>query len=433
MSAKRVVVTGMGMVSPLGVGIQTSWRNLIGSKSGLVSTSTLSNAADYEGIPNRVVGKVPTGDGPGLWNPTNFLESHEVRRLSPFIQYAIAASQEALEDANWFPKSDDDQYNTGVAFGSGIGGVDEFYENSIAFHNKGYRGVKPLFIPKLLVNMAGGNVSIRHGFKGPNHAVSTACATGAHAIGDAARFIKDGYANVMVAGATEAAIHPVSLSGFARAKSLVTSFNDEPERASRPFDAQRNGFILGEGAGCLILEEMNHALSRGAKIYAEVGGYGIVGDAIHITSPDPAGTGATRAMEFAIKQAGLTAEDIDYVNAHATSTVLGDRSENFALKALFGHRGTDVGVSSTKGSIGHLLGGAGAVESIFTILALTNNIMPPTLNLESIGGHPDDNPEDFVFDYVPNVAREKSIRAAISNSFGFGGTMGSLCFKTFEK
>ncbi|ODV97628.1 hypothetical protein PACTADRAFT_73339 [Pachysolen tannophilus NRRL Y-2460] len=447
MSGRRIVITGVGLVTPLGVGVKNSWTNLVKGKSGLVSTKILDEYDRYyKDIPSQVVGKVPElkdgnvnglvfhgGESSGYWDPTSFLQNGEVRKLPRFAQYALCATKEALSDANWFPTQEDDLNDTGVCIGSGIGSIEDSFNNSVNFHEKGYRKIQPLFVPKLLANMASGNVSITYGFKGPNHSVSTACATGVHAIGDAARFIKDGYCNVMVAGATEATIHPLALAGFARAKSVVTNFNDDPTAASRPFDKDRNGFVLSEGCGILILENLDHALQRGvSNIYGEVVGYGLSGDGYHITSPSPKGLGAARAMEFALKQANVLPNAIDYVNAHATSTLLGDRAENQAIQTIFGNNNKELAVSSSKGSIGHLLGAAGSVEAIFAILAMHNNVLPPTLNCDSPGGAEGDDKDNFIFNYVQNKAQDKEINYSMSNSFGFGGTNASICFKKIK-
>lgn len=426
----RVVVTGMGMVSPLGVGVKHSWNALLAGKSGIVSTDSL-NDERYEKIPSKTVGKVPEGElAQGGWNPNEHFQKGEARRLATFSQYALAAAHEALTDANWFPTEIEDQLNTGVIVGSGIGSITDTFENSIAFGNGGYRKVQPLFVPKMLPNMAAGAISIRYGLKGPNHCPSTACATGNHAIGDSYRFIKDGYANVIVAGASEAPLHPLALAGFARAQSVATDFNDTPEKASRPFDKDRGGFVLSEGSGILILEELDHAKKRNAKIYAEIVGYGLSGDGHHITAPSPDGLGASRAMELATRGIDLT--KVGYINAHATSTLIGDRIENNAIKTIFKNN-LDVLVSSTKGSHGHLLGAAGAVEAIFSILAVQNNIAPPTLNLDSPGGAEGDNIEDFTLNLVGPKAVEQNIEYSLSNSFGFGGINTSLLFKKYTE
>lgn len=439
MSTRRVVITGIGVVSPLGIGAKHAWKNLIESKSGLISTSELKDAEKYTDIPSKVVGKVPVFEGKvestpkGSYNPLQHFTTHELRRYSPFIQYAIVAANEALQDSQWNPKesSEEDQVRSGVCIGSGIGSFEDAVNNGVNFEKHGYRKLQPLFIPRLLANMASGNVSIKYGLKGVNHSVSTACATGAHAIGDSFRFIRDDYADVIVCGASEAAINPVSLGGFARSKSVTTKYEDEPQKASRPFDKDRCGFVLGEGSGILVLEELEHALARNAKIYAEVKGYGLSGDSTHITTPSKEGDGAKRAMEMALSKAGINAKDVGYVNAHATSTPLGDRAENYAIKRLF-NENNDFKVSSNKGQMGHLLGAAGAVESIFTILALKESLIPPTMNCDNPGMHEEDVAEDFIFDYVSNDAQRKDIEYALSNSFGFGGTNASLCFAKYR-
>lgn len=424
----RVVVTGMGLVTPLGVGVKHSWSALLAGKSGIVSTDTL-NDERYDKIPSKVIGKVPDGElATGGWNPDNHFQKGKARRLATFSQYALAATQEALADANWFPTEVEDRLNTGVIVGSGIGSLTDTFENSIAFGNGGYKKVQPLFIPKMLPNMAAGAISIKYGLQGPNSCPSTACATGNHSIGDAYRFIKDGYANVIVAGAAEAPLHPLALAGFARAQSVATDFNETPEKASRPFDKDRNGFVLSEGSGILILEELEHAKKRNAKIYAEIVGYGLSGDGYHITAPSPDGLGARRAMEIATREVDLT--KVGYVNAHATSTLIGDRIENNAIKTIFKDN-KDILVSSTKGSHGHLLGAAGAVEAIYSILAVKDNIAPPTLNLESPGGAEGDNVEDFSLNLVGPTPVEQHIEYALSNSFGFGGINTSLLFKKY--
>lgn len=441
-SARRVVVTGLGVVSPLGIGAKHAWKQLISGKSGLVSTSSLKNADQFKDIPSKVVGKLPiTEEGedtvPGSFKPSDHFTSHELRRFSPFIQYALVAAEEALKDSglNTANMSIEEQYRTGVCIGSGIGSIDDSYSNSVALSQGGYRKLQPLFVPKLLTNMASGNVSIKYGFKGVNHSVSTACATGVHSIGDSFRFIRDDYADVIVCGASEAAVHPLALGGFARAKSVTTKFENEPWKASRPFDKDRSGFVLGEGCGILILEELEHALARNAKIYAEIKGYGLSGDSNHITTPSKDGDGAKRAMEMALKNGNVKPENINYINAHATSTPLGDRAENYAIKRIFGDlKDSNLRVSSNKGQMGHLLGAAGAVESIFTILAINNNIAPPTMNCDNPGMHAEDNTEeDFIFDYVSNQSQKIEINHALSNSFGFGGTNASLCISKFVK
>ncbi|CCH41885.1 3-oxoacyl-acyl-carrier-protein synthase [Wickerhamomyces ciferrii] len=425
----RVVVTGLGTVSPLGVGVKTAWAALLAGKSGIVSTDSL-NDERYHKIPSKVIGKVPLGEtSDGKWNPDTYFAKGEARRLAPFAQYALAATHEALNDANWHPTELEDQLNTGVIVGSGIGSISDTFDNAVALSNGGYRKVQPLFIPKMLPNMAAGAISIKYGLKGPNHAPSTACATGNHSIGDAYRFIKDGYANVIVAGAAEAPIHPLALSGFARAQSVATDFNDDPTKSCRPFDKHRSGFVLGEGSGILILEELEHAKSRDAKIYAEIVGYGLSGDGYHITAPSPDGLGAKRAMELATR--GIDLNKIGYINAHATSTLIGDRIENNAIREIF-QNNKDLLVSSTKGSHGHLLGAAGALEAIFSILAIKDSIAPPTLNLESPGGAEGDDINDFTLNLVGPKPQKSNIEYALSNSFGFGGVNTSLLFKKYD-
>lgn len=429
----RVVVTGIGLVTPLGVGVKKTWANLIANKSGLVSTTSFADysSAGWEKVPAKVVGKVPQGSiENGGWDVHDHLEASEARRLALFTQYGLAATQEALEDANLDSGSSDlDKTRVGVAVGSGIGSFPDIYDNSVSFSNSGYKKIQPLFIPKLLTNMAAGNISIKHGFQGPLHSVSTACATGLNAIGDAFNFIKNDYADVMVCGGTEASLHPLALAGFARARSVVTDFADDPTGASRPFDSGRSGFVLGEGCGILVLENLDHARARGVtKFYGEVTGYGLSGDAHHITAPREDGEGAFMAMQMALKRAKIDPKLVDYVNAHATSTVMGDRAENNAMSRLF-HQNTNLAVSSTKSSIGHLLGAAGAVEAAFTLKALETNTVPATLNLENAGGHKDDDKSMFEqFDYVPGESKSKNVDVAVCNSFGFGGVNSSVVF-----
>ncbi|KAG7916288.1 hypothetical protein KL905_004691 [Ogataea polymorpha] len=431
MSGRRVVITGLGMITPLGVGVKSNWTRLIAGNSGLCSVEQLENASQYKDIPAKVVGAIPRGPATeNKYSALDHFEAHEVRKLSKFIQYGLVAAKEALDDSGWVPSSETQKERTGVCVGSGIGSMDDLYENAVNFHEKGYRRVQPLFVPKLLTNMAAGHISIRHQLLGPNHAVATACATGLNAIGDAARFIRDNYADVMVAGAAEGVIHPVAVGGFARARSLSTKFNKEPEKASRPFDADRDGFVLSEGAGVVILEELEHARARNATIYAEVAGYGLSGDASHITSPNLHGDGARRAMAQAIKFAGIEAAQVGYVNAHATSTVLGDDAENNALVALFEHSRPDLCVSSTKGAIGHLLGAAGSVEAIYTVLAVKNGVLPPTLNCNHPGNA--DGSGKYIFNYISNKAQQKTVDYALTNSFGFGGTNASVCIRRWD-
>ncbi|KZF21484.1 3-oxoacyl-synth [Xylona heveae TC161] len=406
---RRVVVTGLGAITPLGVGVRRSWSRLLDGSCGIVSVK--DKGPQFAALPSQVAALVPTGSKTtGGWDRTEWLAPGEDRRMALFTQYAIAASQEALEDAEWKPTSQENQEATGVCMGSGIGNFDDVYNTSVAYEKGGYKKVSPLFVPKLLINLAAGHISMKYGFKGPNHAVTTACTTGAHAIGDASRFIAFGDADVMVAGGAESCIHPLAIAGFARAKSLSTEFNDTPHLSSRPFDKDRCGFVIGEGAGVVVLEELEHAKARGARIYAEVKGYGLSADAHHMTAPIESGQGAYLAMKRALKHAKVKPSDVDYVNAHATSTRIGDIAENFAIKSLLlGEDGwkkpSEVNISGSKGAIGHLLGAAGAVEAIFTTLAVKENILPPTLNLENF----DEPGNDFDCNYVPGTAQEKKV------------------------
>lgn len=416
----RVAVTGIGLVTPLGIGTLATWSNLIKGASGLISTKQLPDYKDgWDKVPSKVVGKVLN------WDPERCADK-DARRWALFTQYGIVATQEALDDANLDLESVD-KSKFGVAVGSGIGSFEDAYNNSIAFAEKGYKRVQPLFIPKLLNNMAAGNISIKYGLRGPLHSVSTACATGLNAIGDAYNFIHNGYADAMVCGGLEASIHPLALAGFARARSVVTEYEDEPWKASRPFDKDRNGFVLSEGCGILVLENMEMAKKRGARIYAEVAGYGLSGDANHITAPLEAGDGAYAAMKMALERAKVDPAEIDYVNAHATLTVIGDRAENNAILTLFA-KNSNLAVSSTKSSIGHLLGAAGAVEAAFTLKAIETGLVPPTLNLHNVGRHKDDDPTQFTFDYVANEAKKRPVRHGLCNSFGFGGVNSSVLF-----
>ncbi len=415
---RRVVVTGLGLVTPLGVGIEHNWRRLTNGESGLSSIQSF----DVSDLPCKVAGSVPRGNiADGNFNADDFVSSKEQRRVDQFIIFGIAAAVQAVEDSGWMPEDEYDRERTGVMIGSGIGGLQTIYEGSTLLNERGPRKVGPFFIPSALINLASGQVSIRYGFKGPNHAVVTACSTGAHAIGDAARLIMWEDADVMVAGGAEAAICRIGIAGFAAAKALSTGYNDTPERASRPYDKGRDGFVMGEGAGIVVLEEYEHAKARGAKIYAEVTGYGLSGDAYHITAPALDGNGGFRSMAAALKRAGRNPEDIDYVNAHGTSTPLGDEIELGAVKRLFGDHAYKLSMSSTKSAIGHLLGAAGSVEAIYSVLAINHNVAPPTLNL-------DDPSESCDIDLVPHVAKERPIRHVLSNSFGFGGTNASLVF-----
>jgi 3-oxoacyl-[acyl-carrier-protein] synthase II len=415
---RRVVVTGIGLVTPLGVGGETVWRRLIEGQSGLRGIQNF----DVSDLPAKIAGQVPRGEtASGSFNADDWVPPKEQRRMDEFIVFALAAAEQAVTDAGWKPEGAEDRERTGVMVGSGIGGLPGITEGAITLHERGPRRISPFFIPSNLINLASGHVSIRYGFGGPNHAVVTACSTGAHAIGDAARLIMWDDADVMVCGGTEAAVCRLGLAGFAAARALSTGFNDQPSRASRPWDQARDGFVMGEGAGILVLEELEHAKRRGAKIYAEVIGYGMSGDASHITAPAEDGNGAFRAMRNAMKRAGIGLDQIDYVNAHGTSTPLGDEIELGAVKRLFGDHAYKLSMSSTKSSIGHLLGAAGSVEAIFSILAMRDGIVPPTLNLENPSPGCD-------IDLVPQKAKERKVRYALSNSFGFGGTNASLVF-----
>jgi 3-oxoacyl-[acyl-carrier-protein] synthase II len=416
---RRVVITGVGMVSPLGAGAGVTWKRLLNSESGLKRIERV----EVDDLACKIAGQIPRGTGDdGTFNPDQWMEPKEQRKVDDFIVYAMAAASEALDDADWHPDTYEDQIATGVLIGSGIGGLQGIERSALILAEKGPRRVSPFFIPGSLINLASGHVSIRNGLKGPNHSVVTACSTGAHAIGDASRIIGLGDADVMVAGGAESPISRLAIAGFAACRALSTRFNDEPTRGSRPYDRDRDGFVMGEGAGIVVLEELEHAKARGARIYAEVIGYGMSGDAYHITAPAEDGDGAYRCMSAAMKRAGITPHDIDYVNAHGTSTPLGDEIELRAIERLVGDAAEGMTMSSTKSAIGHLLGAAGAVEAIFSALAIRDNVAPPTLNLE--------NPSvETKIDLVPRVKREKPIDVALSNSFGFGGTNASLILR----
>jgi 3-oxoacyl-[acyl-carrier-protein] synthase II len=415
---RRVVVTGLGMVTPLASGVKPTWERLIAGQSGIGPITRFDAGA--LGLSARIAGQVPRGNEQAdTFNADLYMEPKEQRKVDDFIIYAVGAASQAWEDAGIEFRSDEERERAGVLIGSGIGGLPGIEEAAITLKEKGPRRLSPFFIPGRLINLASGHVSIKYGLKGPNHAVVTACSTGAHAIGDAARLIALDDADVMLAGGTEAAISPLGIAGFAVMRALSTSFNDEPQRASRPWDKQRDGFVMGEGAGVVVLEEYERAKKRGAKIYAEVKGYGLSGDAYHITAPAEDGDGGFRSMRMALKRAGLNPDQIDYINAHGTSTPLGDEIELGAVKRLFGDAAYKLSMSSTKSSVGHLLGAAGAVEAIFCILALRDQIAPPTLNL-------DDPSEGCDIDLVPHKAKERKINAVLSNSFGFGGTNASL-------
>ncbi|GIX13145.1 MAG: 3-oxoacyl-[acyl-carrier-protein] synthase 2 [Paracoccaceae bacterium] len=413
---RRVVITGLGLVTPLGCGVEATWQRLVAGESGAGKIRHF----DASHLPCDIACEIPLGDGSdGTFNPDDWVPPREQRKVDRFITYALTAAEQAVRDANWMPEDEESRARTGVMIGSGIGGVESIAATAVTLKERGPRRVSPFFIPGALINLCSGQVSIRYGFKGPNHAVVTACSTGAHAIGDAARLIMLGDADVMLAGGAESPISEIGVAGFAACKALSTRFNDQPEKASRPWDRDRDGFVMGEGAGIVVLEEREHALARGARIYAEVLGYGLSGDAYHITSPAPDGSGAFRSMQAALKSAGIGPDEIDYVNAHGTSTPVGDEIELAAVERLLGAHAPRVTMSSTKSSIGHLLGAAGAVEAIFCVLAIRDGIAPPTLNL--------DNPSvDPKVDLAPHKAVRREIRTALSNSFGFGGTNASL-------
>ena len=425
-NTRRVVVTGLGLVTPLGSGVEVTWKAILAGKSGAGNITTF-DASTYA---CNVACEVPRVDGrggggpevEGAFDPDGVMSQKDQRRIDDFILYAIAAADEAVKDSGWAPEDDEGRERTGVIIGSGIGGLATIEKTSVELHEKGPRRVSPFFIPSALINLASGQVSIRHGFKGPNHSVVTACATGAHAVGDAARMIKYGDADVMVAGGAEAAICPVGIAGFIACRAMSTGFNDDPTKASRPYDKDRDGFVMGEGAGVLVLEEYEHAKARGAKIYAEVAGYGLAGDAYHITAPAEDGDGGVRAMQAASKDAGISPADIDDINAHGTSTPLGDEIELGAVVRMLGNAASKVTMSSTKSATGHLLGAAGAIEAAFTCLAIRDQIAPPTINL--------DNPSvETPIDLAANKAQPREIKVALSNSFGFGGTNASVVFK----
>jgi 3-oxoacyl-[acyl-carrier-protein] synthase II len=426
---RRVVITGIGLVTPLANGVEESWKRLIAGKSGLKKID-LFETGD---LACKIAGQTPwvtgrgggSADEPGSFNPEKTVSPKEQRRIGEFILYGMAAADEALADSGWKPQTEEERYRTGVLIGSGIGGLSTIADTAVELHEKGPRKVSPFFVPSALINLISGQVSIRHGLKGPNHSVVTACATGAHAIGDSARLIQLGDADVMVAGGAEAAICRIGMAGFIACRAMSTSFNETPEKASRPYDRDRDGFVMGEGAGIVILEEYQHALRRGAKIYAEVAGYGLTGDAFHITTPDETGIGGERAMRTALQRSGLDATDIDYVNAHGTSTPAGDEIEVRAVERVLGNAASSVHLSSTKSAIGHLLGAAGSVEAIFCVLAMRDGVIPPTLNL--------DNPSfETPINLTPHKAVKKKVRAALSNSFGFGGTNAALVLKQVE-
>jgi 3-oxoacyl-[acyl-carrier-protein] synthase II len=415
---RRVVVTGLGLVTPLADGVETTWARLLDGQSGAGPIIGF----DASGLATTYACEVPLGDGSdGTFNPDTYMAPKDARKVDEFILFGVAAAQQAVEDSGWVPATDEDRNRTGVLIGSGIGGLKSISETAVMIKEKGPRRVSPFFIPGALINLISGQVSIKFGFRGPNHAVVTACSTGAHAIGDAARLIKYGNADVMVAGGAEAAIFEVGIAGFNACKALSTKRADNPKAASRPYDTDRDGFVMGEGAGALVLEEYEHAKARGAKIYAEVLGYGLSGDAFHITAPTESGEGGERSMRMALEDAGLEPTDIDYINAHGTST-MADTIELGAVERLLGDHAANVTMSSTKSATGHLLGAAGAIEAVFSILAIRDQVAPPTINL--------DNPAvETSIDLAPNAKRERKIDVALSNSFGFGGTNASVIFR----
>ncbi len=416
---RRVVVTGMGIVSPLGLGVENVWRRLTNGESGIAAIQSF----DVTELTSKVAGQVPQGArSDGRLDISEWIPTKDQKKMDRFIQLALVAATEAVEDSGWMPTDEDDRCATGVMIGSGIGGLGTIYEASILVHEGKARRLSPFFIPSALVNLASGHVSIKYGFKGPNHAVVTACATGVHAIGDAARLIALGDADAMLAGGAEATVNPIGIAGFCASRALSTGFNDRPPLASRPWDKDRDGFVMGEGAGMLMLEEYEHARQRGAKVYAEIAGYGMSGDAHHITAPADGHEGAFRAMKAALRSGGVAPSDIQYVNAHGTSTPLGDDLELEAVERLFGGAARGLAMSSTKSATGHLLGAAGAVEAIFSILAIRDGVAPPTLNLDSPS-------RESVIDRVALTAQERRIDVALSNSFGFGGTNASIIFR----
>ncbi|MEX0338376.1 MAG: beta-ketoacyl-ACP synthase II [Arenibacterium sp.] len=414
---RRVVVTGLGLVTPLGDGVETSWSRILDGQSGAGPITQF----DPEGLATTYACEVPRGDGSdGTFNADTYLAPKEQRKVDHFILFGIAAAQQAVEDSGWMPEDDEGQHRTGVLIGSGIGGLNSIANTTIVMEEKGPRRVSPFFVPGALINLISGQVSIKYGFKGPNHSVVTACSTGAHAIGDAGRLIAMGDADVMVAGGAEAAICKIGIAGFNACKALSTKRADDPTKASRPYDADRDGFVMGEGAGIVVLEELEHAKARGAKIYGELLGYGLSGDAYHITAPSEDGDGAERSMRAALRNAGLEPKDIDYINAHGTST-MADTIELGAVERMMGEAAANVTMSSTKSATGHLLGAAGAIEAIFSILAIRDQVAPPTINLDTPAA-------DTVVDLAPNAKRERRVDVALSNSFGFGGTNASIIF-----
>src|SRR6202045_2207247 len=416
---RRVVITGLGMVSPLACGVEATWSRLLEGESGARRIEKF----EVSDLPSKIACQIPRGDGSdGTYNPDQWMEPKEQRKVDEFIVYAMCAARQAVEDSGWTPSEYEDQIRTGVLIGSGIGGLEGIAETAIVLKEKGPRRGSPFFIPGRLINLASGYVAIEFGLKGPNHAVVTACSTGAHAIGDAGRLVALGDADGMVGGGAESPISRIGMAGFIACRALSTSFNDTPERASRPYDRDRDGFVMGEGAGMVVLETYDHAKRRGAKIYAELIGYGLSGDAYHITAPAPDGDGALRCMDAAITRAGISVAEIDYINAHGTSTPMGDEIELAAVQRLVGNAAARISMSSTKSSIGHLLGAAGAVEAIFSILAMRDGVVPPTLNLD----HPS---VETPIDLVPHRSKRREVNVVLSNSFGFGGTNASLVFR----
>jgi 3-oxoacyl-[acyl-carrier-protein] synthase II len=414
MTERRVVVTGIGLVTPLGLNVKSTWDNLLKGKSGIRKISRF----DASELTCQIAGEIDRSPETGF-NPEEFIEPRELKKMDSFMHYAIAAGIEAIEDSGWMPEDEYSKEQTGVMIGSGIGGLNSIEENVKILYEQSAKRISPFFIPSCLINLASGHLSTKYGFRGPNHSVVTACATGAHAIGDASRLIKYGDADVMIAGSAEASVCRIGVAGFAALRALSTAYNDTPERASRPWDKARDGFVMGEGAGMVVLEEYEHAKRRGAKIYAEIKGYGLSGDAYHMTSPHPEGLGSKKAMNTALKHAGLNYNQIDYINAHGTSTQMGDQIELQSIQSLFLDSNPKITMSSTKSSIGHLLGAAGSVEAIFSILAIRDQIAPPTINLE-------DPIDDVKIDLVPNTPKQMKITNVVSNSFGFGGTNATL-------
>ncbi len=419
-SERRIVITGIGAVTPLSSNAEGTWKKIIANQSG-VGIITIFDPAES---PCKIAGEVKYGDGEDLFNPDKYIDQKEQRKMDRFIHFAVAAADQAIADSGYVATTDEQRYRTGIMMGSGIGGLPAIEKTVITMKEKGIKKISPFFIPQSLINLASGQISIRHGFMGPNHAVVTACASGSHAIGDSARMIQYGDVDVMVAGGAESAICESGIGGFAALRALSTNFNDNPTQGSRPWDKRRDGFVMGEGAGVVVLEELEHAKKRGAKIYAEVVGYGLSGDAYHMTAPESSGRGSTYAMKLALQHAKINPDQIDYINAHGTSTPLGDEIEIGAVKKVFGEHAYKLSMSSTKSAVGHLLGAAGAIEAIFSIQAIRDNIAPPTLNLE-------DPSEGCDLDLVANKAKERKIDIVMSNSFGFGGTNGCLILKRF--